>query len=104
MKKTLKFECDDRYEAEKLASLLSVQKDNTLWVSGVEAVVGNEIVIQLKDRSSHSVLLKDEQTVVSLKSFMTDLMKGNLTIQSSACVGSVTEITINNNNSSSWLT
>jgi hypothetical protein len=73
--KTLKFECDDHYEAEKLASLLSVQKDSTVWVSGVEAVVGNEIVIQLKDRSSHAVLLKDEQTVFRLKSFMTDLIK-----------------------------
>jgi hypothetical protein len=92
MKKTLKFECDDRYEAEKLASLLSVQKDNTLWVSGVEAVVGNEIVIQLKDRSSHSVLLKDEQTVDRLKSFMTDLMNGKIKIQSSVCLGSITEI------------
>src|ERR687893_1937077 len=90
--KTLKFECDDRYEAEKLASLMSVQKDNTVWVSGVEAVVGNEIVIQLKDRSSHSVLLKDEQTVVRLKSFMTDLMKGKIKIDSSECLESVTEI------------
>jgi len=92
MKKTLKFQCDDHYEAEKLASLMSVQKDNTVWVSGVEAVVGNEIVIQLKDRSSHSVLLKDEQTVNRLKSFVTDLMKGKIKIQSSVCVGSVTEI------------
>jgi hypothetical protein len=92
--KTLKFQCDDCYEAEKLASLMSVQKDNMVWVSGVEAVVGNEIVIQLKDRSSHAVLLKDEQTVVRLKSFMTDLMKGKIKIQSSECHGSVTEITI----------
>lgn len=92
--KTLNFECDDRYEAEKLASLLSVQKDNTVWVSGVEAVVGNEIVIQLKDRSSHAVLLKDEQTVFRLKSFMTDLIKGKIRIQSSDCLGSVTGITI----------
>ena len=92
--KTLKFQCEDCYEAEKLASLMSVQKDNTIWVSGVEAVVGNEIVIQLKDRSSHAVLLKDEQTVVRLKSFMTDLMKGKIKIQSSECHGSVTEITI----------
>ena len=94
MKKTttLKFECEDHYEAEKLASLMSVQKDNTVWVSGVEAVVGNELVIQLKDRSSHAVLLKDEQTVVRLKSFMTDLMKGKIKIQSSVCVGSITEI------------
>ncbi|HEU0143227.1 MAG TPA: hypothetical protein VFQ47_00440 [Nitrososphaera sp.] len=90
--KTLKFECDDHYEAEKLASLMSVQKDNTVWVSGVEAVVGNEIVIQLKDRSSHAVLLKDEQTVVRFKSFITDLMNGKIKIQSSVCLGSITEI------------
>ncbi len=93
MKKTLKFECDDHYEAEKLASLMSIQKDNTVWVSGVKAVVGNEIVIELKDRSAHSVLLKDEQTVVSLKSFMTDLLKGKIKIHSSERLGSVTEIT-----------
>ena len=93
MKKTLKFECDDHYEAEKLASLMSVQKDNTVWVSSVEAVVGNEIVMQLKDRSSHSVLLKDEQSVARLKSFITDLMNEKIKIHSSECVGSVTEIT-----------
>ena len=93
--KTLKFECDDHYEAEKLSSLMSVQKDNTVWVSGVKAMVGNEIVIELKDRSAHSVLLKDEQTVVRLKSFITALMKGKIRkIQSSKCLGSVTEITI----------
>jgi hypothetical protein len=92
--KTLKFHCDDRYEAEKLASLMSLQKDNTVWVSGVEAAVGNEIVIQLKDRSSHAVLLKDEQAVLVLKSFVADLVKGKRKIQSSECIGSVTEITI----------
>ena len=92
--KTLEFECDDRYEAEKLASLVSVQKDNTVWVSGVEAVVGNEIVIQLKDRSSHAVLLKDEQTVMRLKSFLTELLGGKIKIQSSSYIGSITRITI----------
>ena len=94
MKKTLKFECDDRYEAEKLASLMSVQKDNTVWVSGIEAAIGNEIVIRLKDRSSHSVLLKDEQSVARLKSFITDLMNEKIKIHSSGCVGSITEIII----------
>jgi hypothetical protein len=92
--KTLKFECEDRYEAEKLAGLMSVQKDDTVWVSGVEAVIGNEIVIQLKDRSSHAVLLKDDETVVRLSSFMTDLIKGKIKIHSSYCLGSVTGITI----------
>jgi hypothetical protein len=92
--KTVEFECEDRYEAEKLASLMSVQKDNTVWVSRVEAVIGNEIVIQLKDRSSHAVLLKDEQTVMRLKSFLTDLLGGQIKIQSSMYLGSVAGITI----------
>jgi hypothetical protein len=92
--KTLKFECDDRYEAKKLASLMSVQKDNTVWVSGVEAMVDNEIVIQLKDRSSHAVLLRDEETVARLSSFMTDLVRGKIKIHSSECIGSVTGVTI----------
>ena len=92
--KTLEFECDDRYEAEKLASLVSVHKDNTVWVSDVVAVVGNEIVIQLKDRSSHAVLLKDEQTVMRLKSFLTDLLGGKIKIKSSSYIGPITGITI----------
>jgi hypothetical protein len=92
--KTVKFECDDRYEAEKLASLMSVQKDNTVWVSGVTAVVDNEIVLQLKDWSSHAVMLKDEETVVRLKSFVIDVIKGKIKIHSSDFVESITGITI----------
>jgi len=90
----VEFECEDRYEAEKLASLMSVQKDNTVWISRVEAIIGNEIVIQLKDRSSHAVLLKDEQTVMRLKSFLTDLLGGQIKIQSSIYLGSLARITI----------
>jgi hypothetical protein len=92
--KTVKFECDDRYEAEKLASLMSVQKDNTVWVSGVVAVVGNEMVLQLKDWSSHAVMLKDEETVVRLKSFVIDVIRGKIKIHSSDFVESVTGVTI----------
>jgi len=92
--KTVKFECDDRYEAEKLASIMSVQKDNTVWVSGVVAVVGNEIIIQFKDWSSHAVMLKDEETVVRLRSFVIDVVKEKIKIHSSDFVESVTGITI----------
>jgi hypothetical protein len=92
--KTLRFECDDRYEAEKLASLMSVQKDNTVWVSSIQAAIGNEIVIQLKDKSSHAVLLKDEETVIRLKSFITDVINGKIKVHSSDYLGSVTGIRI----------
>jgi hypothetical protein len=88
----MKFQCEDRYEAEKLASLVSVQKDDTVYIEGVTAVVGNEIVIKLKDKSSHAVLLKNKENVDRLKSLLLDVVKGELKIQSSDYSGSVAEI------------
>ena len=90
--KTMKFLCDDRYEAEKLASLVSVQKDETVYIDGVAAAIGNEIVIKLKDKSSHAVLLKDKENVDRLKSLLLDVVKGKTKIRSSDFSGSVTEI------------
>jgi hypothetical protein len=92
--KTMKFQCDDRYEAEKLASLVSVQKDDTVYVDGVAAVVGNEIVIKLKDKSSHAILLKDRENVDRLQSLLLDVVKGKIKIRSSDSSGSVAEITL----------
>lgn len=92
--KTMKFQCDDRYEAEKLASLVSVQKDDTVYVDGVSAVIGNEIVIKLKDKSSHAVLLKDRENVNRLKSFLLDVVNGKIKIRSSDSSGSVAVITL----------
>ena len=92
--KTVKFQCDDRYEAEKLASLVSVQKDDTVYVDGVAAVIGNEIVIKLKDKSSHAVLLKDRENVDRLKSLLLDVINGKSKIRSSDSSGSVAEITL----------
>lgn len=90
--KTMKFLCDDRYEAEKLASLVSVQKDETVYIDGVAAAIGNEIVIKLKDKSSHAVLLKNKENVDRLKSLLLDVVKGKTKIRSSDFSGSVTEI------------
>ena len=92
--KTAKFECDDRYEAEKLSSLVSVQKDNSVWVAGIDAVIGNEIVIKLKDRSSHAVVLKDKETVERLRSLLQEIVKGDAKIHSSGFSGSMAEITL----------
>jgi hypothetical protein len=91
---TMKFQCDDRYEAEKLASLVSMQKDDTVYVDGVAVVVGNEIVIKLKDKSSHAVLLKDKENANRLRSLLLDVVKGKLKVRSSDFSGSMVEITL----------
>jgi hypothetical protein len=91
---TMKFQCDDRYEAEKLASLVSMQKDDTVYVDGVAVVIGNEIVIKLKDKSSHAVLLKDKENANRLQSLLLDVVKGKLKLRSSDFSGSMVEITL----------
>lgn len=92
--KSLKFECEDNYEAEKLASLVSIQKDGTVWVSGIATVIGNEIVVQLKDRSSHAVLLSSGPEVEKLRKLLSDVLLGKTIIRSSDFSGRVAEIVI----------
>ncbi|AIC14222.1 hypothetical protein [Nitrososphaera viennensis] len=92
--KHLKFACDDRYEAEKLAGLVSVQKDGTVYVDGITAVIGNEIVIKLKDKSSHAVLMRDKENVTRLEALLRDVAKGKAAILSSDFEGAVAEIKI----------
>lgn len=89
-----RFACDGRYEAEKLAALVSVQKDGTVYVAGVAAVVGSEVVIKLKDRSSHAVVLKDREEAGRLKALLQDVAAGKKTILSSGSEGPVAEITV----------
>jgi kynureninase len=72
---SLKFQCEDKYEAEKLASLIAAQKDNTTMIAGVAAVINNEIVLILKDKSSHSVLVEDNNTTLRLKYLIEELVK-----------------------------
>lgn len=90
----LKFECDGRYEAEKLAALVSVQKDDTVYVDGISAIVGNEIVIKLKDKSSHAVVMKDEENVARLEALLKDVVGGRTKIMGSDFSGSIAEITV----------
>ena len=90
----LKFACDGRYEAEKLAALVSVQKDDTTYVDGVAAVIGTEIVIKLKDKSSHAVVLKDEENAARLNALLKDVIYGRAKITGSDFAGSDAEITV----------
>jgi hypothetical protein len=83
-KRVEQFECDDRYEAEKLAGFLAIQKDDFTYLRGVANVIENELVIILKDSSSHSVLLKDKSTAIRLRSLIEDIVKGIITIYGSS--------------------
>ncbi|HYZ51158.1 MAG TPA: hypothetical protein VE593_09750, partial [Nitrososphaeraceae archaeon] len=54
-----RFECEDKYEAEKLAGLTGLQKDRWTYIRDISDVIENEVVVVLKDRTSHCIIMKD---------------------------------------------
>jgi len=89
-----KFECDDKYEAEKLAGFLAIQEDNNIFLHGLANIVQNEVVIILKDRSSHSIMMKDRDTAFRLKSLVEEVLLQKKRILGSNIKDYVTEIII----------
>ena len=68
------FECLDAYEAEKLGSMLSHKSDELTYILGIIKTVDNEIVLMLKDKSCHSIIMKDVDNISRLKVFINDLL------------------------------
>lgn len=89
-----RFECDGRYEAEKLVALVSVQKDGTVYVAGVSALVGSEVVVKLKDKSSHAVVMKDRKNAERLAALLKSIAAAKSTVVSSDFDGAVAEIVV----------
>ena len=62
--------CGDKYEAQKLAVLIFIKEGKETYITGILNVVKNELVISLKDKSAHSILLKDEENVEKFADFI----------------------------------
>ena len=66
---------EDKYEAQKLASLIFVKDGNETFITEIIDVFGTEIVISIKDKSAHSVVLKDKEQVVKFTDFMQSVIE-----------------------------
>ena len=62
--------CDDKYEAQKLASLIFIKDEKEAYISGILNVIGKELIISLKDKSAHSILLENSQDVEIFADFI----------------------------------
>ena len=78
--KVTRFECLDSYETEKLGSMLLPAKDSVHFVIEVIKIVDNEIVLMLKDKSCHAVLMKDNINAVKLREFVRELILGPVVV------------------------
>jgi len=65
-----KIKCLDKYEAEKLASMIFIKEGKETYITEILNIIENEIVVKLKDKSAHSILLKDNSQVEVFADFI----------------------------------
>ena len=85
--------CDDEYEAQKLMSLIFIKEDKETFITGILNVIKNEIIISLKDKSAHSILLKDEENVEKFADFIQSVFDQEHDLVSTKMNKSTIEIT-----------
>ncbi len=84
--------CQDKYESEKLASLIFVKEGNETFITEILNVFDNEVVFSIKDKSAHSVLLKDKAQVEIFIDFIQSIVDKNHKILDAVTNDEIVEI------------
>ena len=90
MKRRIK--CLDKYEAEKLASMIFIKEGKETYITEILNVIDNEIVVMLKDKSAHSILLKDDSQVELLADFIQSVFENQHKIVNTSTLEDEVEI------------
>jgi hypothetical protein len=85
--------CEDKYEAQKLSSLVYVKDNKETFVTGILEIIDNEIILSLKDKSAHSVLLKDKLEAESFADFIQSVIEQTNRITNTEIIENIVEIT-----------
>ncbi|QLH11505.1 hypothetical protein [Nitrosarchaeum sp. AC2] len=88
----IKIRCDDKYEAQKLSSLLFIKDMNETFITAILNIFDNEIVVALKDKSAHSILLKDKVDVDVFVDFIQSVIEKEHKIVSTVMLDEYVEI------------
>ena len=92
MKMKINIICDDKYEAQKLAALIFISDGKETFITGILNIVKNELVISLKDKSAHSILLKDEENVEEFADFIQSVIDKEHKLVSTKILEHVVEV------------
>ena len=84
--------CRDKYEAQKLGSLIFVNETKETYIAEILNVVENEIILSIKDKSAHSVILKDNDQVLLFADFIQSVLEKKRKITSTKIVENSVEI------------
>ena len=85
--------CDDKYEAQKFASLIFIKDGKETFITSILNIIENELVISLKDKSAHSILLKDEKNVEKFADFIQSVIEKEHSLTSTRILENIVEIT-----------
>ncbi len=67
--------CRDKYEAQKLVSLLSIKDSKETLIKEILNVVDTEVVVNLKDKSAQSIIFKSIQDVELFTDFIQSVLE-----------------------------
>ena len=85
---TITILCRDKYEAQKLANLIFVNDTKETYVTEILNVVENEVVLSIKDKSAHSVVLEDNDQALLFTDFIQSVIEKKQKIAQTETVGS----------------
>ena len=85
--------CQDKYESQKLAGLIFVKESMETYITEILNVIENEIVLSVKDKSAHSVILKDDNQVVNFVDFIQSVVEKKHKITDTRIIDNVVKIT-----------
>ena len=85
---TITILCQDKYEAQKLANLIFVNDTKETYVTEILNVVENEVVLSIKDKSAHSVILVENYQVLVFTDFIQSVIEKKQKIVQTETVGS----------------
>ena len=88
-----KFSCLDKNEAQKLATMIFIKDGKETFITEILNVIDNEIVVLLKDKSAHSVLLKDNNEVESFVDFIQSVIEKQHKVEDTTILENQIEIT-----------
>ena len=85
--------CQDKYESQKLAGLIFVKESMETCITEILNVIENEIVLSVKDKSAHSVILKDSNQMVNFVDFIQSVVEKKHKITDIQIIDNVVKIT-----------
>ena len=84
--------CRDKYEAQKLGSLIFVNDTKETYIAEILNVIKNEIILSIKDKSAHSIILKDNNEALLFTDFIQSVIEKKHKITDTKIVENSVEI------------